>query len=64
MKCYCFIDVMGNKRCHTYDALDRLILTEEADGDRKIYSYDEVVMLSLVTDCNGNSSHYIYSKKE
>lgn len=54
---------MGNKRCHTYDALDRLILTEEADGDRKIYSYDEVGNVISVTDCNGNSSHYIYSKK-
>lgn len=58
-----YTDVMGNKRCHTYDALDRLILTEEADGDRKSYSYDEVGNVISVTDCNGNSSHYFYSEK-
>ena len=58
-----YTDVMGNKRCHTYDALDRLILTEQADGDRKSYSYDEVGNVISVTDCNGNSSHYFYSEK-
>lgn len=57
-----YTDVMGNKRYHTYDALDRLVLTEEADGDRKVYSYDEVGNVISVTDCNGNSSHYFYSK--
>lgn len=54
---------MGNKCCHTYDALDRLILTVEADGDRKSYEYDEVGNVISITDCKGNSSHYFYSEK-
>lgn len=58
-----YTDVMGNKRCHTYDALDRLILTVEADGDTKSYEYDEVGNVIAITDCKGNSSHYFYSKK-
>lgn len=58
-----YTDIMGNKTCYTYDALDRLILIEEADGDKKSYSYDEVGNVISITDCNGNRSHYFYSKK-
>ncbi|MFY9222375.1 MAG: RHS repeat-associated core domain-containing protein [Blastocatellia bacterium] len=48
---------------HTYDKLNRLTRTTDADGNFTIREYNKIDMVSRTTDQNNNATTYIYDNR-